>query len=115
MASDRFVYWKSKDKRPTQQQIGVCLEDYVKNIATSVKWDGDRFFVVLPGNNSFPFKRVDASLGNMVDETRGRWFEVWIDEDCIDVITRQHDEFTNVVATGFAELCARFWHGKLER
>jgi hypothetical protein len=47
-------------------------------------------------------------------EARERWFEVWVGQDCIDVITRMMDEVTNNIAQGFAKLCARWWEGEIE-
>ncbi len=122
MSLDTFVHWD--EKVPTREQLQAVLEDYVAGIG-SVRWDEDRFFVDLPGVPSFPFKRMDDIPNYMKlawegrakehdGSPRTRWFEVWIDKDCIDIMTREMDEVTNNIARGFAELCARFWSGKIQ-
>jgi hypothetical protein len=46
-----------------------------------------------------------------------RWFEIWIEFDKINIIkeicikTRMQDEFTHVVANGYANICKRKWKG----
>lgn len=120
MACDRFVYWKTKDK-PSREQIQLVLEDYVRDLAKSVEWDekGSRFFVALPGMCSNPAARVTESdtIRGMAAEDRmnERWFEVYVGDDNIDVITRHGDWITNAIATEFARICAQFWNGKLEK
>jgi hypothetical protein len=116
MACDRFVYWN--EKKPTQEQVQLVLEDYVRDLATEVKWDQGRFYVVLPGMGSNPLARVSdwPLMADMAKEQREteRWIEVWLGDDCLDVITRHADEITNNIASGFAKLCARYWKGRLE-
>ena len=123
MSCDTFVYWT--DETPTREEIGMCLEDYVRGLATDVTWDRDRWFVGLPGTYSLPFARVGPATKSMralakerATESDGtiksRWFEVWMDDRCMNVITRQMDEVTNNIAHGFAELCRRGWDGRLE-
>ena len=114
MPLDRFVYWKKEI--PTKGQIQFALEDYVRDLAIEVKWDRDRFFVTLPGTCTHPLARLSdwSGVRAMAEEKRERWFEVYVAEDNIDVMTRQMDEVTDNIAEGFAKLCARFWEGKLE-
>ena len=124
MASDTFVYWN--EERPTKDDLHACLQDYLAEIATEIRWDRDRFFVTLVGRPSFPFARVGPSTPAMrqaeleravgADGTpRPRWFEVVIDSESIDVITRQADEITMNIARSFAALCARAWDGGLDK
>ena len=117
MALDRFVYWKSTT-RPTREQIQFALEDYVRDLATEVKWEHDRFYVVLPGMGSHPAARITESetlrLAAAEDRKNERWFEVYLGDDNIDVITRHSDWITNAIATEFARICAQFWQGELE-
>lgn len=128
MALDRFVRWPPGHGRPTQAEIGEVLVDYLSGLATHVEWSRDRFIATLHGPVSFPFAQagpsgVSRSLraswraqAQEADRRGGRWFEVWLDPDgsCLDVITRQTDDATNVLAKGFAELVARGWGGTLE-
>lgn len=123
MSSDIFVYWRNE--RPTQDEILLCLEDYVRDLAVGVvRRDGQRFSVTLPGWPSFPFARVgpstDAQRRSHQERARDadgsmrtRWFEVYVGGDYIDVITREMDEVTNNIARGFAELSARAWDGEI--
>lgn len=117
MACDRFVYWR-KAAPPTKEQVQFALEDYVRDLATTVEWSRDRFVVTLPGMGSHPASRItdlDAErLMFMEDRKNERWFEVYIDDDNIDVITRRADWVTNAIATEFARICAQFWQGDLE-
>ncbi|MBI5420840.1 MAG: hypothetical protein HZA35_00820 [Parcubacteria group bacterium] len=103
MACDRFVYWNTK--KPTKRNLEYILGDYVGTIA-EVTWNRDRWMVLLPGKSSFPFKRVIGRDGIFGHEER--FFEVWIGKDCIDVITRQADHFTNAIARGFMELVVQY-------
>jgi hypothetical protein len=101
------------------------LEDYLGKAAADIAWQTDRFIVTLRGAPTWPFQRVgpatDAQRGSWPElatepdgSPRPRWFEVPIGDDNIDVITRDSDDYTNVVATGFARLVARAWHGEVE-
>lgn len=110
MALDRFVYFHFDDM-PKLADVGFALEDYLGNAAESVEWSRDRWIATLKGTHSHPFRRVanQRHNGSMM-----RWFEVHVGNNNLDIITRQQDELTNVVAQGFAELVARYWHGRLE-
>jgi hypothetical protein len=116
LSSDRFVYWK--EETPSREQIQLVLEDYVRDLAESVKWEQDRFFVKLPGMCSNPAARVtdNDTLRRVAEEDRKneRWIEVWMDKKCLDVITRRGDWITNSIADTFAKICAQFWNGRLE-
>lgn len=124
MARDIFVRWKAEV--PSKEEIQACLEDYVRGLAEKINWERDRFFVMLPGQFSFPFDRVGPWSARFQREgyrelkleddgtPRPRWFEVYLHKDCIDVITRMQDEVTNNIAKGFAVLCARGWQGEIE-
>lgn len=108
MAQDRFVYFT---KVPSREDVGKALGDYLGGVG-KVEWRVDRFFVDLPGRGSHPAKRLtEVPEGLFRDE---RWIEVWIGDDCIDVMTRQQDELTNVVAAGFSAFATRFWGGRSE-
>lgn len=118
MSSDRFVYWN--DRKPTREQLQLVLEDYVRDLAESVEWDeeGSRFFVKLPGMGCHPATRIadDAVMERMylMDQKTERWFEVFVCDDNVDIITRHGDRITHAIATEFARICAQFWQGRLE-
>lgn len=117
MSFDRFVYWR-QGVQPTREQLQWALEDYVRDLATEVTWNGDRFMVLLPGRCSNPAARVVESelLRSIAQEEseHERWFEVHVGTDNVDVITRRGDWITNAIATEFAKICAQFWQGELE-
>jgi len=117
MAFDRFVYWRG-GTRPTLEQVQFALEDYVRDLATEVKWERNRFLVTLPGMGSHPAARISESettrLAAAEERKNERWFEVYIAPDNIDVITRRGDWITNAIATEFARICAQFWQGDLQ-
>lgn len=119
MSADRFIYFK--EKRPTKEEIQFVLEDYFRDIATSIEWrqDGNRFFVNLPGKCYHPLKRVLPENMAYVwkafdEEQRERWIEVYLGRDNIDVITRMQDEVTAHLADGFVKVVARWWQGRVE-
>lgn len=115
MALDRFI--RFGDRRPTREQTELVLRNFIGD-AGRVFWEGGRFFVQLAGKNSFPFKGIEGVPEHMQSDDRyhpdGRWIEVYIGTTQFDVITREHDEYTNVVADGIAAMFARFWDGELE-
>ncbi len=113
MALDRFVYW-TKNKAPTSDAIGKVLEDYIGD-GGKVHWKAGRWFVDLPGTCSAALRRV-ADVVPMFAADGERWFEVWPDPsgECVDVMTRMHDEYTNALAKGFVDVIKRFWNGKDE-
>jgi len=113
MALDRFVNFDKR--RPTKEETGLVLRDFFGPDAGTVEWKGDRFFVTLPGKSSFPFASLpDALRDPFAGGDRERWIEVYVTKSQFDVITRQHDEYTNVIAEGLAQMFARYWDGKLE-
>lgn len=117
MARDTFVYWDQRHPRPTKQEIQHVLEDYVRGLATTVVWERDRWYVTLPGESSWSFQRSGpATIAQRTSwlESSTRWFEVWIGDDNIDVITRMADDVTNVIAHGFASLMARGFDGRID-
>jgi hypothetical protein len=114
MSQDRFVYWN--ERKPTKEEIRHVLEDYLSEVAVEIKKDRRGFVVRLAGTYSFPFKRID-DCSRLVDPSQDggeRWLEVYIDPKYLDVITRMADEFTNVVATGLANVFVRYWGARLE-
>jgi hypothetical protein len=118
MGIDRFVTWpKGKGhERPTLDMIRETLEDYLGGAMEKIDIvDGVRIVAVLKGRPSFPFRRqagLPPGFREATEQHTERWIEVFWTKKDIDVITRQTDEYTNVVAEGFAALCARFWQGK---
>lgn len=100
MAYDRFVYWQTT--KPSRDEIVQALRDFLGELGKVEVTD--RVYVDLPGKPSNAF---NASCRD--DQ---RWFEVYITDESIDVITRQQDRITNAIATEFAELCAQYWQGQ---
>lgn len=114
MGIDRFVRFK-RGKRPSKRHLVLVLEDYLGGAANKIDTDDrHRILVWLEGRPSFPFRRIPKmrEYACASEVHLERWFEVYISASYIDIITRQTDEYTNVVAEGFADLCARFWQGK---
>lgn len=117
MAIDRFIYWKRRGPRPSVSDVRTVLQDYLGDAASKVAVkDRTRVIAELRGDPRFPFRRMPGYEGDArSSELHGhRWIEVYVAADNIDVITRMADEYTNVVADGFATLAARFWEGKRE-
>jgi hypothetical protein len=125
MARDHIVYLPS-DKGPTKGQLGRLIKDYLGGIMTSLRWGGQRWTAVLVGPKSWMYRRsFDPSckyqrLEAAAHESEGwyqqeRWIEVWLGDDCIDVITRQQDELTNDIASRLAWRIALLYKGTLEK
>jgi len=122
MAHDRFVRWKNR--RPSDADLRDVLTDYLGGCGAEIEEQAQPesphpwFFITLPGKPTFPFGRLAEMVGSpraeAMTECTERWFEVFVADDYVDVITRRGDEFTSVVARGFAALCARFWGGEME-
>lgn len=101
MSLDRIVQYPGE--RPSNEAIGCVLRVFFAgscgphekygNVPT---WDTDRWFVVLRGK---------------VADGRERWIEVWPGDDCIDIMTRQMDEFTNDVADRLARSLNKWLDG----
>lgn len=115
MALDRFVYWREKPG-PSLDDIKTVLEDYLGGAAVEVSVNHFHILAKLHGRPQFPFRRVPEydKLAPASEQQEERWFEIYVDpkRGHIDVITRMTDEYTNIVAEGFAQLAARFWKGK---
>lgn len=120
MATDRTVSWSLFARRkPTLRDVRRVCEDYVRGTGARVWFEGDRFYIVLPGTTTHPLRRV-AAPPPYEEPERERWIEVWKGvipgegRTIVDVMTRCQDEVTNAVARGLAEVFARYWCSKVE-
>lgn len=122
MACDRFVRFP-KGKRPSKEDVGKALEDFLGAFMVSNKWGGGRWTATLVGTKSWPLRRIyDQSCETLrvmaaaheEETSESRWIEVFLHRNTIDVITRRQDEATMRLADGFAQLAARYWRGQLE-
>ncbi len=113
MPRDIFVYF---EKMPEKGELETLLKRYVGGAATEVKFDAGRWFATLHGSNSNPVLDFEKKgyASNVPYREGERWFEVYLADNNIDVMTREQDPFTNDVAKGFAELMARLYHGRLK-
>ena len=126
MACDRFVRWPEGSRRPTAEEVRLVVEDYLGGYAERVDDDGrspvgaiEAFFVAwTSGRQSHPLRRiVGASPSALIEPEAGfeaRCIEVWVHDDCVDVLTRHQDAATNALARGLAAVLAGYWAGKLE-
>ncbi len=119
MAIDHFVYWKKGKRKPSIAELKLLIEDYLGSVAVKIVESETDFIVTLAGQSSDPWKRLKGweTMAEAAKERgkRKRWFEVDFQQGRgIDVITRQPDEFTENVASGFAKLVARLFEGKVE-
>jgi len=120
MAQDRFVYWKKK--KPTVKELRCLLEDYLGGAMAQIQDTvaGSRnpwWAIKLAGRPSAPWRRVKGykNLAACMEMQKERWFEVCVSSNSIDVMTRLGDEYTSVVAEGFASLVARMYETKVTR
>jgi hypothetical protein len=97
MALDRFIEWQEK---PTVPTIRAVLAEFLGS-GFDLKWDGDRWFVSVPGEPSPTVNDYPTPY------RKDRFIEIF-SGDHLDVITRQADPITNAIADGLAEyLCFR--------
>ena len=121
MAADRFVHWRGTP--PSRERIQMLLEDFVGADGT-VEWKeephphpsphyGGRFFIDFRGTMTSALRRAVPEAPDMhgAEDARGRWIEVYVGTDNIDVITRAADDFVHAVADGIAAAAARAFHG----
>jgi hypothetical protein len=112
MALDRFITWQ--DEKPTDEQLLFVLEDFlggVGEITNDPTKEGHPWWTIkLPGTPTHPLRRAFNIEGPMLHEER--WFEVYVADDHIDVMTRLGDAFTNALADKFAEVVCRAWRAK---
>lgn len=109
MALDRFVYWKKR--KPTKKEVRAVLTNFLGGVG-SIRWNKDRFFITLPGEQRAALKGFVRNAGATLNDAR--WIEVWFDSQSLDIMTRQADEFTSALASELAKIFARFWEGKLD-
>lgn len=114
MSLDRFVYWRTH-RRPSRAEIRHILVDFFAGVG-SVRWRGDRWWVLLPGVCSHALRRargIDRGYARTYADPRERWIEVWPDRDgtCIDIMTRTQDELTNALAAGLHGVILRWYQG----
>ncbi len=117
MPTDIWVEFTTKS--PTPDQIGEALRNYINESGTII-WNHvcARWFVTLVGTSRRAFPRPgDAEEFGPGFESRE--FEVYpslgASEPYVDVMTRFADDFTSIIARGFAEIIARQWNGRIER
>ncbi len=121
MALDRFVYWK--DRKPNKTKVRYLLEDFFGK-AAKIEYENDVFWIELPGKLSHPLRREPyykdiayvKSFDNQTTEQSVRWIEVWVNklDEHLDVLTRQMDEYTNVLAKGLYDLFIRAYEAQTE-
>lgn len=124
MPRDRIVYWNGKDRlEPTGEEIQQRIEHFLGQALASIQWwrESGRFYVRLVGNYSAASVKFNMREGTPreleVISTRSitRATKYKKPVNCLDVITRDQDPYTNAVAYGLARSFADTWKGELER
>jgi len=119
MAIDYIVRWA--ENRPARIVIEAELREYLGDAQVSIEWSDETLFARLHGAPTAQTLR-DSQTGETIEPynfppTREkRWFEVLHlpDTNYCYVKTRQQDEYTNVVAVGFARRLSRKFSGTFE-
>jgi hypothetical protein len=119
MSQDRFIPWnkKSSEKPPSKEILKTLIEDYLGGALQELTQDEGRFYAKLVGKPSTPWRRLKGweNYAEVMEQHKERWFEVdFGNKKGLDVITRMTDEYTDVVATGFAEMVARLHETKVQ-
>lgn len=115
MATDRFVRFSNAlfSCPETAAMLAGVLEDYIRGLGSVSKDSSGRLYASLQGPSTSPLARTpSASPPSVLHEER--WFEVIVEENSLDILTRAQDQVTCVIADGFADLCAQFWSGVRE-
>lgn len=100
MALDRFIHFDDGQTPSFEQVRDVCVH-YIGGSGT-ITSEPPRIFAEVPGASHCPIARPE------------RFIEVYVDDDNVDVMTRQGDEFTNALAEGLTGLICRKFQGKRE-
>jgi hypothetical protein len=119
MSYNIYVKFK-KNNAPTKDDIENTLKNYISS-GGNITHDEVCFYVTLIGKPQYPFYHEDP-MPRQYNKIKMfpqelRWFEIWIEFDKINIIkeicikTRMQDEFTHVVANGYANICKRKWKG----
>lgn len=112
MASDRFIYWR--EKRPKSAiEIASLITGYMGAAQTDVSHtesNGQHHWIIsIPGVGCNPL----CSFSGIEDTSqKERWFEVFLTDESLDVLTRMQDPFTNAIAEGFAEMITRWYEAE---
>lgn len=121
MALNRFIYWK-KGKRPTDSEIELILRNYVGRAGKVVQKNG-LLVVTFPGTVTMALRGIPhispgyqaSAEERLADPKEKRWFEVFHGPNTNTYVkTRLADDFTCVVADGFANLLCLFYKAKLK-
>jgi hypothetical protein len=125
MPVDRMIFYESPG--PTREQVHQVLLDFLGGVGeagvglggeSAVKWDHDRFYVRLPGRNTWALRRIFPDSPRALYTHPERWIEVWMSDGAapgvIDVMTREQDYFTMALAEGIAVVLAKPFDGVRE-
>lgn len=118
MSRDRFIHFPP-NAFPEYWRVRRLLDTFLGELACgSSNMTSNRYCVRLHGACTNPDRVRFGGVAHPVASTE-RWIEVFYsktggDLDHIDVITRQQDQVTNVIADGFAEMLARMYGAKVE-
>lgn len=107
MACDRFIFF-NKSPRPSSDNISMLLNNFM-GCAGSITRESDRFLISLPGINTNALLNISSVV--KPSERTERYIEVIEGSDYWDIVTRQHDEFTNALAQELANIIAKYWNG----
>lgn len=120
MAADRFIHLPDHDPVTFPTALERVVRDFFGQGATSIRWEGDRWFVTLPGKPSDAL--ASTPYRHYVREDT-RWIEVWYDDArdlaagepfSIDVMTRSQDQYTNALAEGLTQCLTTAFQGERE-
>lgn len=113
MAIDRILYW-DKDI-PSFGEMAMLLQDYLGDDCR-IETNMPRIFGIIPLKPSWAFKRLrpDVPPLGRTDENE-RWIEIFMDDEHIDIMTRQQDDFTNAIAGSFHDLVRGYYRATKEK
>lgn len=118
MARDRWVYFDEGVTPPSLQDLHKVLADYLGQAGTT-SWVEDQkcLYATLPGPPSAACRSVRPEAQHRHWGVETRWFEVSYlpatSPPLLAICTRGQDELTNDLATGFAQVVARQWDGRV--
>lgn len=108
MACDRFLYWQN-GRRPTHKQLMWIIEDFLGETMINLIHQDSLIVIKLHGTPTAPLSRMVDAIKN-VPLPGERHIEIFLHgRSSIDIITRQADEYTMVVADGLLALLKRFY------
>jgi hypothetical protein len=108
MSQSRYITWKKG--KPNPKKLLSVIECFLSGVGNVVyRHDSKDFLICLPGIPKNPLHDLEPREWTEWQLATGRWIEVDIGHDGVDVLTRRQDDYVQSLAAGLAEVFQRYW------